>query len=204
MKRDALLEFLSVKGFSAPIIKAFSRVSREDFVPYQFRGKAYEDTALPIGHGQTISQPRTIAMMLSQLDLKQGHKVLEVGSGSGYVLALISDLVGKKGKVIGIEIIKELAEKSKDKLDRKIKVYHNNGAAGVKEEAPFDRILVSAAIHHIPESLISQLKVGGILVAPKGSRFEQELVVIKRKSKAELELLEKISGFLFVPFVDEE
>lgn len=203
--KDELLMLLGTKDLPGEVMKAFSMVPREDFVSYQLRGKAYEDTALPIGHGQTISQPSTIATMLSELDLKPKQKVLEVGSGSGYVLALISSIVGSKGKVVGIEVIKELAEKSKENFEgrKHIKIYHNNGSVGAKEEGPFDRILVSAAIHAMPEKLISQLKVGGILVAPKGSRFEQEIVVIRRKSKTELEILKRLPGYLFVPFVED-
>jgi protein-L-isoaspartate(D-aspartate) O-methyltransferase len=206
MKKDELIQLLREKHFSPKILEAFSEVPREDFTPYQFRGKSYEDTALPIGHGQTISQPYTIALMLSNLDIKPGQKVLEVGSGSGYVLALISYLVGKKGRVFGVEVIKELFLKSREKLNdyRNVRVYHKNGSHGLDEEMLFDRIIISAACRNIPEKLMAQLKVSGILVAPVGSRFEQELVIIKRKSESEFEIIKKIPGFIFVPFVDEE
>lgn len=206
MNKEELIQLLREKQFPPKILDVFAEVPREDFVPYQFRGKAYEDTALPIGHGQTISQPRTIALMLSEMDIQQGHKVLEIGSGSGYVLALISHLVGKKGKVFGMEVVKELFLKSREKLEgyRNVNIHHKNGAFGLEEEAPFHRILISAACRNIPEKLMAQLKVNGILVAPVGSRFEQEMVVIKRKSEAEFEIIKKIPGFIFVPFVDEE
>ena len=104
MNKEELLQNLTAKGFSKRVLDAFSKVPREKFVPYQFRGKAYEDTSLPIGHGQTISQPYTIALMLSELGAKSGEKVLEIGSGCGYVLALMSEIVGKKGKVFGFDI----------------------------------------------------------------------------------------------------
>jgi protein-L-isoaspartate(D-aspartate) O-methyltransferase len=206
MKRDELIQLLMEKQIPPHILKAFEEVRREDFAPYQLRAKAYEDTALPIGHGQTISQPRTIAMMLSQLDVKPGQKVLEVGSGSGYVLALLSELVEKKGKVFGLEVVKELFAKSKDNLIdyKNVHVLHRNGSSGLEDESPFDRIIISAACRNIPEKLMAQLKIKGILVAPLGSRFEQDLIVIQRISKNEFEMKKKIPGFLFVPFVEEE
>src|SRR3989344_1119970 len=116
MDKLQLLQSLKKKNFPEEVVEAFSEVKREDFISEDLTEKAYEDTALPIGQGQTISQPYTIAIMLSELNLKKGQKVLEIGSGSGYVLALLSELVGKSGKVFGIEIIKELAEKSKKHL----------------------------------------------------------------------------------------
>ena len=205
MNKQQLIERLRTMGFSEKILEAFSAVKREDFIPEELQRDTYEDTALPIGHGQTISQPYTIALMLSELDLNEGQKVLEVGSGSGYVLALISRIVGKKGKVFGLEVIKKLAKKSKETLEnyRNIKVYNKNGSGGLPEEAPFDRILVSAAVREIPEKLLSQLKEKGILVAPKGPVFEQNIVVIQRQGDKFITKTE-IPGFVFVPVVDGE
>src|SRR5690554_2474940 len=102
MRKDELIKILKEKEIPDKILDAISRVPREAFVEEEVRDKAYEDTALPIGHGQTISQPSTIALMLPNLNLKNGQKVLEIGSGCGYVLALISEIVGAKGKVFGI------------------------------------------------------------------------------------------------------
>lgn len=206
MDKPQLLQNLTTKGFPKQVLDAFSKVPREKFVPYQFRGKAYEDTSLPIGHGQTISQPYTIALMLSELGVKRGEKVLEIGSGCGYVLALMSEMVGKKGKVFGMEIVGGLAEKSKENLEdyKNVKVFHKSGFEGFPEKAPFDRIILSAACRSIPEKLMSQLKEGGILVAPQGSRFEQEIVVIQRKTETEFEVLKKLPGFVFVPFVEDD
>ena len=107
MNKQALINSLKQKGFSRRILNAFEKVKRENFIPDKLKKYAYEDTALPIGEAQTISQPYTIAMMLSMLELKKGQKVLELGSGCGYVLALISEIVGDKGRVYGIERIKE-------------------------------------------------------------------------------------------------
>ncbi len=206
MNKEELLQLLREKMIPPKVIEAFSNVPRENFSPYQLRSRSYADTALPIGHGQMISQPYTIALMLSELNVRQGQKVLEIGSGSGYVLALLSHLVGKRGKVFGMEVIKELFLKSREKLAgyRNVRTYHKNGALGLDEEAPFDRVIISAACRNIPEKLMAQLKVGGIIVAPVGSRFEQEIIVIKRTSETEFEMIKKLPGFIFVPFVDEE
>mgnify|MGYP001612344532 CR=1 FL=1 len=203
MNKQQLLEGLKNMGFSEKIIEAFSLVKRENFLPDELRNQAYEDTALPIGNGQTISQPYTIALMLSELDLKKGQKVLEVGSGSGYVLALISKIIEKNGKAFGVEIIKKLTKKSKETLEdyRNIKVYTKNGSGGLPEEAPFDRILISAAVRDVPKKLLSQLKDHGILVAPKGPVFEQNIVVIQRQGDKFVTKTE-IPGFVFVPFVE--
>lgn len=208
MDKQQLIKKLEEKNFPEKVLDAFSKVKREDFLPKNVETMAYEDTALPIGHGQTISQPYTIAVMLSLLDLKKGQKVLEIGSGCGYVVALLSEIVGEKGKVFGLEVVKELAEKSKGNLadygNKNIMIYNKNGADGFQEKAPFDAILISAALRDIPEKLMEQLKVGGVIVAPKGSRFEQELIAIKRKSKTEFEVKKRLPGFVFVPFIERE
>ncbi len=205
MDKQWLLKRLKDFGFSKKILDAFSRVKREDFISEELEKEVYKDTPLPIGHGQTISQPYTIAIMLSELELKKSQKILEVGSGSGYVLALISEIVGNKGKVFGIELIKELAEKSKEALAledyKNIKVYHRNGSEGIPEKAPFDRILISAACREIPQKLLNQLKDKGILLTPKGPRFEQTLVMIQRQGD-QFKTIKEIPGFIFVPFVE--
>ncbi|MFH1801392.1 MAG: protein-L-isoaspartate O-methyltransferase [archaeon] len=202
MNKKELLASLE-KKFPKKIVDAFLKVKREDFVIDSMKSRTYEDTALPLGHGQTISQPYTIAVMLSLLDVKDSQKILEVGSGCGYVLALLSELTGKKGKVFGVELVKELAEQSKKNLYEysNVKVYNKNGADGLEEHAPFDRILISAACREVPERLLAQLKDHGILVAPVGSRYEQTLVKIQNK-KNNFITKEKISGFIFVPFIE--
>ena len=205
MEKEELLQSLREKKFPKEIIDAFSKVERQDFLPHSLKKMAYDDTPLPIGQGQTISQPYTIAIMLSELDLKKGQKVLEIGSGSGYVLALIAEIVGEKGKIFGLEIIPQLFKKSKENLEnyRNVKIYKRNGSNGFPDEARFDRILVSAALRAVPEKLMEQLKHKGILVAPQGSRFEQEIIVIQRKTEAEFDMKKRLPGFVFVPFVEE-
>jgi len=207
MDKQQLLDSLEKAGFSKEIVTAFSKVPRQEFISREAREMAYNDTALPIGHSQTISQPYTIATMLSLLELKKGQRVLEIGSGSGYVLALLSEMVGEKGQIFGLEVIEGLYEKSKENLIdedyKNIEVFNKNGSNGFPKKAPFDRILISAALRDIPETIMDQLnEKGGILVAPKGSRFEQDIISIQRNSKTEFEIKKKIHGFLFVPFVD--
>jgi len=203
MNKQELLQRLKALGFSKNILDAFSKVKRENFIPEELEKEAYKDTALPIGHGQTISQPYTISIMLSELELKKGQNILEVGSGSGYVLALLSKIIGKNGKVSGIEVVKELVAKSKESLEdyNNIEIYHRNGSKGLPEKAPFDRILISAACREVPKELLNQLKDGGILLTPKGPRFEQSLVVIERQGN-EFKTIREIPGFIFVPFIE--
>ena len=205
MNKTQLITSLEEKGFSEDTLTAFSKVPRENFVPKALEERAYEDIALPIGYGQTISQPYTIARMFSLLELKKGQKVLEVGSGCGYVLALLSEIVGEKGEVYGIEIIKELVEKSKTNLNdyRNIKIYNKNGAEGLEEKSPFDRILISAAIDEIPATLTEQLKERGIIVAPINSMYGGSSLTAFQKSEDKLIIKKEIQGFIFVPFVDD-
>jgi len=202
MNKSQLLQSLKSQGFSKQIIDGFSKVKREDFFPEELKSQAYEDEAFPIGNGQTISQPYTIATMLSLLELEKGQKALEIGSGCGYVLALISEIT--KQKVYGIERIKELAEKSKENLKNSdAEVYCKNGYNGLSEKFPFDRILISAALKEIPKPLLSQLKEKGILVAPVGSSYSQSLVAVQRKGN-KFVTKKEISGFIFVPFIEED
>src|SRR3989344_98937 len=208
-KRKQLVEFLKSSGAvkSKAVEKAFSKVRREAFVPDAYAEYAYADDALPTNLGQTISQPSTIAIMLELLDVKEGMKVLEVGSGSGYVLALLSEIVGKEGKVVGIEFLHELAEKSREILAKEnagnAKVYEGDGGKGVESEKPFDRILVSAACPFIPKPLFDQLKEGGRIVAPVGDKHTQALQVMK-KIKGKVFKEEYMEGyFVFVPLRGE-
>lgn len=204
MSKKYLIQSLKEKGFPKKILNAFEKVSREEFISTVLKDSAYEDTALPIGQGQTISQPYTIAVMLDLLNLKSGQKVLELGSGSGYVLALLSNIVGGEGKVFGVEIVKELAENSEARLSEteNIKIYNKHGNEGLPEEAPFDRILISAAIEKVPNTILSQLKPNGLLVAPVGIYgADQTLTAIQRKGSKFVKK-EKRHGFVFVRFID--
>ena len=202
MNKSQLLEHLKKQGFSKEILNAFSKVKRENFVSKDLEDRAYEDRPLPIGHRATISQPYTIATMLKMLSLKKGQKVLELGSGCGYVLALMSEIVGEKGEVYGIEIVKELANKSKENLKdyKNIEVYNRDGKKGLKKTAPFDRILISAASEGPPRNVLYQLKDKALLVAPVGPKYGQTLVIMQREKK-EFNIIKEMHGFMFVPFV---
>lgn len=203
MTKESLLDKLKYMHFPDKILGAFADVKRENFVIENFKDLAYKDIALNIGYNQTISQPSTIAIMLSLLDIHEGQKVLEIGSGCGYALALMSEIVGRSGKVFGIELVEELANKSKENLSNynNIEVHNRNGKFGLSKEAPFDRILISAAVEEIPLSISIQLKEGGILVAPVGGRRVQTLIAIQ-KIKDKFIVLNKSPGFVFVPFVE--
>ena len=202
MDKSQLIGLLKSEGFSEKIINAFEKVKRENFVPENFKKLAYENIALPITESETISQPSTIAIALSMLKLKENQKVLEIGSGCGYVLALISEIVREKGKVCGVEIVQDLAEKSRQNLKnyKNIIVYNRNGKVKA-EEAPFNRILISAALEEVPKEILEQLEENGMLVAPVGPGFMQTLTSIRRiKDKFVVE--KEIPGFIFVHFVE--
>ena len=180
------------------VINAFKKIPRENFLPKPLKEYAYDDRPLPILKQQTISQPTTIMIMTQALDLKKGQKVLEVGTGSGYQAALISELIGKNGKLYTLEIIKELVKFSKENLKnlKNVKVIKGDGSIGYKKEAPYDKIIVTAATPKIPKQLIKQLKINGILVVPVGNIYSQRMLKIIKKDK----LIKKDLGeFVFVP-----
>lgn len=196
MEKEELIESLKSNGFSKSIIKAFKKVKRERYVPPLFEKYVYEDSPIPIGFGQTVSQPYTIAIMFSLLEIEDNQKILEIGSGSGYVLELLATL-SKRSEIYGVERIKELAEQSKKNLSdyKNVRILNQDGSKGLKEKAPFDRIIVSAASTKLPYQLIDQLKVNGILVAPVGN----SLVQIKK----DREDIKSIEGFQFVPLIED-
>lgn len=183
--------------------KAMLSVDRALFVPPSMRDAAYDDCALPIGYGQTISAPGVVAFMLEHLRVEKGMKVLEVGTGSGYNLALISKLVGAKGKAVSMEAVPELveyAEKNIKKCDlpKNHGIIQGDGSCGCPEEAPFDRIIVTAGMPYIEDHpLLEQLKPDGVLIAPVGSRFFQDLIVYNKKTGEYRSVLPVI----FVPLV---
>ena len=195
MDKTQLLDSLKEGGFPDKIVKAFEKVKREDFIPENLSTFAYEDIALPLDKGSTISQPYTVAFMLNLLDPKKGQKILEIGSGSGYVLALLSEITKDGGEIYGIELNKKLVEKSSKLLekDKKIRVIAKDGSKGLPEKAPFDRILISASASEIPKHLTEQLKDSGIMIVPvQNSIYKIE----KQKGKT---IAEEFPGFVFVP-----
>jgi protein-L-isoaspartate(D-aspartate) O-methyltransferase len=183
------------------ILNAFEDVPRHVFLPTELAARAYEDAPLPIGLGQTISQPSMIALMLAELECAAHHRVLEVGSGSGYVLALLSKL---GCEIFGIERHTALAERARETL-REIgltdAVIHNgDGSLGWPEHAPYDRILISAAAPAIPEALLAELAEGGRLAMPVGGGDSQILVTCERDDKGTLHYRAG-SRCVFVPLV---
>ena len=198
MSKESLLIQFERMGISKKVISAFKKVPREEFVLPEWKEEAYEDTPLPIIAGQTISQPSTIVLMLDALEVKDGMKVLEIGAGSGYNAAFLSKL---EAKVYTIERIKELAEFAKKNLKRtgikNVTVIHADGRKGYAKEAPYDRIIVTAAAEKIPEALLEQLKDGGVLLMPVGPEYGQELIRVRRKGKEHS--YEKLGGYMFVP-----
>lgn len=170
------------------VLAAMQRVPRECFVPEPLRRHAYEDRALGIGYGATISQPYIAALMTELLDVKRSHKVLEIGTGSGYQAAVLSELARE---VYTIEIVPELAERARKALEdlgvQRVTVRTGDGYRGWPEQAPFDRIMVTAAPPRIPQALMDQLALGGRLVAPEGdSPQSQQLVILKKDGRGNL------------------
>lgn len=189
---------------SARVKKAFLRVDRGLFVPRQLGREAYANHALPIGFGQTISQPLVVALTTEALDVRQGHTVLDVGCGSGYQTALLAELAGSKGRVFAVDRVPELVEGARARLGGKSNVEWvvGDGSLGLPDKAPFDRVVVTAACPRVPPALFEQLKDGGKLVAPVGSRWHQDLLLVE-KSGGEA-LTRSLLPVVFVPLVGEQ
>jgi len=181
------------------IIHAFLMIDRADFVLDRTAQDIYEDYPLPIGHGQTISQPRTVAMMMEMLEPKEGDKILDIGSGSGWTTALLGFIVGDEGSVTGVERINALVKFGNANLEKydfkNTKIIPSEDELGMVGEE-FDRILVSAAASEFPQKLVQQLKPGGKLVIPVGNSIYE----ITKKEDGELEGKEHY-GFNFVPLI---
>lgn len=182
------------------IDEAFSAMNRANFLPQNMRGEAGQDIPLPIGYGQTNSQPSTVKKMLYWLDILPGQKILDVGSGSGWTTALISNLVGKQGRVYAVELVPELVAFGRDNCLKSgvanAKFFQAGTEYGLPEHAPYDRILVSAGAETLPAELVNQLKTGGKLVIPVG----QDILEITKASSEQIESIVH-PGFLFVPLI---
>jgi len=184
---------------SESVLQAMARVPRHLFVPESLRPYAYEDRPLPIGRGQTISQPYIVGYMTDVLQLEPAHRVLEIGTGSGYQAAVLAEIATH---VYSIEIVPELAEGARRALTesgyRNVDVRTGNGYLGWPDRAPFDRIIVTAAPPTIPNALVDQLAVGGIMVVPVGTDY-QEIAIISRSATGTTET--RTIGVRFVPMV---
>jgi len=189
-------------GFKEIELKAFREVDREDFIPENLRQAAYHDVPLPLLRGKTISQPTTVMIMTHALELKLGEKVFEIGTGSGYQAAIIAKIVGPKGKVITTEVVPELVHFAKQNLKKaKISnavILEEDGSKGMQSEAPFDKIIITAACREFPKGLLEQLKPEGIIIGPVGNAQEQEMVRGIKDKNGHLEL-EFLGPFLFTP-----
>lgn len=182
--------------------KAFAKVKRAGFVLPEHTSMAEYDIPLPIGFGQTISQPTTVRFMLEWLEPEPGNKILDVGSGSGWTTALLANIVGPKGTVYAVELIPELVEFGKDNCKRlgikNARFYEAGIEYGLPRHAPYDRILVSAAGDQIPKNLMDQLKVGGKLVIP----IKNDILEIEKLADGQLQT-DTHPGFVFVPLVEK-
>lgn len=187
-----------------PTLNAMRKVERHLFVPADIREYAYDDNALPIGYGQTISQPYMVATMTSLIQPKATDRVLEIGTGSGYQAAVLAEIVKE---VYTIEIVKGLGEQSRKlmaKLGYKnVQVIIGDGYKGLKEKAPFDAIIVTAAPEKIPPALIEQLKEGGRLVIPVGPPTEVQTLMLVEKRKGKI-ITKKVTAVRFVPFTRQK
>jgi len=199
-------ELISEKWLKTPeIIEAFKKIKREDFMPDNVKHLAGLNEAIPIGQGQTISQPLVVAFMIELLQPKRGEKILDIGSGSGWTSALLAELVGEKGRVFSLELLVELKEFGEKNVARYnfikkgiVRFIQKDGSKGLEKEAPLDKILCSASVQgEVPQAWKEHLKAGGIIVTPAASSI---LYLVK---KAENDFTRKeYPGFVFVPLIE--
>ncbi|HXX65222.1 MAG TPA: protein-L-isoaspartate(D-aspartate) O-methyltransferase [Bacteroidota bacterium] len=194
-------EQIVARGVTDPrVLEAMRKVPRHEFLPEAIRGMAYQDSALPLGEGQTMSQPYMVALMTELLELRGAERILEIGTGSGYQAAVLAELCEK---VYSVERIKILADRARATLDRlgyqsvAIKVY--DGTYGWKDMAPFDAIIVTAGSPDVPGPLVEQLKIGGRMVIPVGERYGQ--VLLKVVKTPEGSVTQRHIPCAFVPLI---
>ncbi|MGC8648998.1 MAG: protein-L-isoaspartate(D-aspartate) O-methyltransferase, partial [Candidatus Micrarchaeia archaeon] len=187
-KNEELVKFLIQNKFlkTKRLITAFKKIPRHIFVPQQFIDYAYDDLALPITKNSTISQPSTVATMLELIQPKKNEKILEIGTGSGWQASLLAYIVGRYGKIITLDINKKVIEFATNNIKKtnlkNIKIIYRDGSYGYKDAAPYNKIIYTAAVSNIPNSVIQQLKINGVLIAPFGNKYFQTLKLIKRDS----------------------
>jgi protein-L-isoaspartate(D-aspartate) O-methyltransferase len=192
------------KALGGHVMEAMGKVPRHEFVPAHLRRSAYKNRPLPIGYGQTISQPYIVALMTDLLDVDEDDVVLEIGTGSGYQAAILAELVEK---VYTIEIVRELGEQAKGRLKRlgyqNVEARVGDGYYGWEEHAPFDGIIVTAAASHIPPPLTKQLKPGGRMIIPVGSPFMTQQLMLVKKEKDGTIKTKQMLPVIFVPLTGE-
>lgn len=193
--------YIDREALTDQVMQVMGRVPRHEFVPDDVKPLAYENRPLPIGYGQTISQPYIVALMTELLEPKAGHKVLEIGTGSGYQAAILAELTSQ---VFTIEIIEELGKQAVERFQRlateNIQIRIGDGYYGWPEQAPFDAIVVTAATDHIPPPLIKQLKPGGRMIIPVGGKFQVQQLVLVEKTPEGKTITHQILPVRFVPF----
>jgi len=211
-EREQVVNRLIAEGIlkTPSVIRSMKIVPREEFVPKDMVKCAYVDSPLPIGHGQTISAPHMCAIMNEVLRFEVGHKVLEVGAGSGYHAALVAEIVAPSnvdskrwGHVYTVEIMPALAVSAQRSLEKagylnRVSVINADGSQGYREEAPYDRIFVTAAAPDVPEPLIEQLRPGGILAIPVGEQYLYQELLLVEKSATGKTVTKSVCGVAFV------
>jgi len=213
LRRSALINMLKAEGVlkSEVVYRAMLAVPREKFLPAESSGQAYIDSPLPIGYGQTISAPHMVAIMCEALELREGHRVLEIGAGSGYHAAVVAEIIAPSGSrnpghLFTIEIVQELARFAEENLSRlgyseSVTVICADGSQGYPDFAPYDRIYVTAAAPDVPRPLVDQLANGGILLIPVGHRhFFQTLLRLGKDQTGRISE-QDLGGVAFVPLV---
>ena len=201
--RKQLIADIRKKGvISEPVLAALENVPRHFFIESSFLEFAYQDKPFPIGSGQTISQPFTVAFQTELLSIERGMRILEIGTGSGYQACVLADL---GAKVFTVELQRKLFTKTRElllKMPYKVQIFLGDGYKGLPTYAPFDRILITAAAPEIPKDLITQLKPNGILVIPLGGGDDQEMLRITKLPDSQLKT-EKFGAFRFVPLLPD-
>ena len=201
---DELIDQMKATGFlnDKKVEFVIRQTPRHNFVPSSLQDRAYENGPLPLLSGQTISQPSVVARMTEWLEIKEGQKILEIGSGSGWQCAIIAKLVGN-GQIFTVERHENLANFAKDNLKKSgIKnayIINGDGRLGLPRESPYDRIIITAACKDVPKSLFDQLTTDGLLLAPVGENI-QSLILFKKTPKGVVEIKNQ-SGYVFVPLV---
>ncbi|MCF8303860.1 MAG: protein-L-isoaspartate(D-aspartate) O-methyltransferase [Bacteroidales bacterium] len=199
--RRQLIDAIRRKGIKDErVLEAMDKIPRHLFFDSSFLKFAYEDKPFPIGEGQTISQPYTVAFMTELLNVQKGEKVLEVGTGSGYQACIIEELGGRVYTVERHKALYQKAKKNAEKLSYRIKVFYGDGYKGLPTYGPFDKIIVTAGSEGTPQALIDQLKPGGRMVIPIGSSDLQHMITLDKSQEGEI--IEKSwGGFRFVPLL---
>jgi len=202
--RKKLVELLRDKGIAdEKVLKAIGKVPRHYFFDETFWTQAYKDIAFPIGNGQTISQPYTVAYQTELLHIKAGDKVLEIGTGSGYQTCILLELGAKVYTIERQENLYKRTSQVLPHLGYHAEFFFGDGSKGIAEHAPYDKIIVTAGAPLVPEIMLKQLKIGGILVIPVGDENSQKMITVLRVSEKDYERI-SLDTFRFVPLVGEK